>query len=143
MFLDKKTMLEIWLNPGLNLTIFSMRNQAQKIICLTPIWGTCLFFFIRATSVTDWKSSISRKWRCHLYNFLVHKTINKPVDSTKGRRHRRLVSRLRTDTTAALPYKTEKKRKILLHYFAKLLWQNQCFMQHMQTQKHVTVVIKV
>ena len=44
MFLDKKTMLEIWLNPGLNLTIFSMRNQAQKIICLTPIWGTCLFF---------------------------------------------------------------------------------------------------
>ena len=31
MFLDKKTLLKIWLNPGLNVTIF----QGTELSCLT------------------------------------------------------------------------------------------------------------
>ena len=42
------------------------------------------------------------------------------MDSTKGRRHRRLVFRLRTDTTAALPYKTVKKTKNIVTLFYKV-----------------------
>ena len=34
MFLDEKTMLEIWLNPGLNLTIFR-GTRPRLIICCT------------------------------------------------------------------------------------------------------------
>ena len=34
MFLDEKTMLEIWLNPGLNLTIFRGTGP-RLIICCT------------------------------------------------------------------------------------------------------------
>ena len=32
MFLDKKNLLKIWLNPGLNLTILISRNQALDAI---------------------------------------------------------------------------------------------------------------
>ena len=30
MFLDKKTVLQIWLNPGLNLTIFQVRGEIDE-----------------------------------------------------------------------------------------------------------------
>lgn len=62
------------------------------------------------------------------------KLLNKPVDSTKGRRHRRLVSRLRTDTTAALPYKTEKKTKILLHFCNVAMTESTFHATHADTE---------
>ena len=53
MFLDEKTVLEIWLNPGLNLTIFQetgrrvfvslfIRNRVcGACTCLKRIWDAC------------------------------------------------------------------------------------------------------
>ena len=36
MFLDKKTLLKIWLNPGLNLTIFR-GTWPRGVICYTDL----------------------------------------------------------------------------------------------------------
>ena len=37
MFLDEKTLLEMWLHPGLNLTIFQGTGRAQGIFSLVII----------------------------------------------------------------------------------------------------------
>ena len=46
MFLDKKTLLKIWLNPGLNLTIFR-GNGPWRIFCFYPA------FSLRPWSLSD------------------------------------------------------------------------------------------
>ena len=43
MFLDEKTVLEIWLNPGLNLTIF--RGTRLEIALFSHVVLFCLFVF--------------------------------------------------------------------------------------------------
>ena len=52
MFLDEKTMLEIWLNPGLNLTIFRGTGP-RLIICCTvePRFNKPLYN--KVLSITD------------------------------------------------------------------------------------------
>lgn len=47
----------------------------------------------------------------------VQKVRHLPVDSTNGKRHLRLVSRLRTETTAALPGEDRLERFIYLDCF--------------------------
>ena len=42
MFSDEKTMLEIWLNPGLNLTIFRGTGPRFIICCTVPLYNKVL-----------------------------------------------------------------------------------------------------
>ena len=77
MFLGKKTLLKIWLNPGLNLTIFPRTRLCRFLTCKTNM--SC-FLDIPATLGTPSKASSiccanNKTSRFNLKRFLKHESL--------------------------------------------------------------------